>query len=103
MPMRRLYIICVLAIYPINENFIPCSFYALVSRYLSSSYTFTIEQNNSAGRSDFEMMRIPGMDYYTDDFRYRQQRCERFSGERHPCSCARTCQGCIIHTELCEV
>lgn len=36
-------------------------------RYLSSSYTFTIEQNNSDGRSDFEMMRIPGMDYYTDD------------------------------------
>ena len=68
MPIRRLYIICILAIYPINnENFIRYSFYALVSRYLSSSYTFTIEQNNSAGHSDFEMMRIPDMDYYTDD------------------------------------
>jgi len=34
----------------INENFIRCSFYELVSRYLSSCYTFAIEQNNSAGR-----------------------------------------------------
>lgn len=51
----------------INENFIRCSFYELVSRYLSSCYTFAIEQNNSAGRSDFEMAGIPGTDYYTDD------------------------------------
>lgn len=51
----------------INENFIRCSFYELVSRYLSSCYTFAIEQNNSVGRSDFEMTGIPGMDYYTDD------------------------------------
>lgn len=51
----------------INENFIRCSFYELVSRYLSRSYTFAIEQNNSAGRSDFEMTGIPGTDYYTDD------------------------------------
>ena len=51
----------------INENFIRCSFYELVSRYLSSCYTFAIEQNNSAGRSDFEMTGIPGTDYYTDD------------------------------------
>lgn len=51
----------------INENFIRCSFYELVSRYLSSSYTFAIEQNNSAGRSDFEMTGIPGTDYYLDD------------------------------------
>lgn len=51
----------------INENFIRCSFYELVSRYLSSSYTFAIEQNNSVGRSDFEMMGIPGTDYYKDD------------------------------------
>lgn len=51
----------------INENFIRCSFYELVSRYLSSSYTFAIEQNNSVGRSDFEMTGIPGTDYYTDD------------------------------------
>ena len=51
----------------INENFIRCSFYELVSRYLSSCYTFDIEQNNSVGRSDFEMTGIPGTDYYTDD------------------------------------
>ena len=50
-----------------NENFIRCSFYELVSRYSSSCYTFAIEQNNSVGRSDFEMTGIPGTDYYTDD------------------------------------
>lgn len=50
-----------------NENFIRCSFYELVSRYLSSCYTFAIEQNNLVGRSDFEMTGIPGTDYYTDD------------------------------------
>ena len=50
-----------------NENFIRCSFYELVSRYLRSCYTFAIEQNNSVGRSDFEMTGIPGTDYYTDD------------------------------------
>ena len=51
----------------INENFIRCSFFELVSRYLSSCYTFAIEQNNSEGRADFEMTGIPGTDYYTDD------------------------------------
>lgn len=51
----------------INENFIRCSFFELVSRYLSSCYTFAIEQNNTGGRSDFEMTGIPGTDYYTDD------------------------------------
>lgn len=51
----------------INENFVRCSFYELISRYLSSCYTFAIEQNNSAGRSDFEMTGIPGTDYYKDD------------------------------------
>lgn len=51
----------------INENFIRCSFYELISRYLSSCYTFAIEQNNAADRSDFEMTGIPGTDYYTDD------------------------------------
>lgn len=51
----------------INENFIRCSFFELVSRYLSRCYTFAIEQNNSEGRADFEMTGIPGTDYYTDD------------------------------------
>lgn len=51
----------------INENFIRCSFFELVSRYLSGCYTFAIEQNNSRGRADFEMTGIPGTDFYTDD------------------------------------
>lgn len=51
----------------INENFIRCSFFELVSRYLSNCYTFAIEQNNSRGRADFEMTGIPGTDFYTDD------------------------------------
>ena len=51
----------------INENFIRCSFFELCSRYLSSYYTFAIEQNNSVGRSDFEMTGIPGTNYYKDD------------------------------------
>lgn len=51
----------------INENFIRCSFFELVSRYLSSYYTFAIEQNNIRGRADFEMTGIPGTDFYTDD------------------------------------
>lgn len=51
----------------INENFIRCSFYELVSRYLNKCYTFAIEQNQPSGRSDFEMTGMPGTDYYTDD------------------------------------
>lgn len=51
----------------INENFIRCSFYKLVSRYLSNCYTFALGQNNFAGRSDFEMIGIAGTDYYKDD------------------------------------
>ncbi len=62
----------------INENFIRCSFFELVSRYLSKCYTFAIEQNNSEGRADFEMTGIPGTDYYTDDrlveFKYYKAR-----------------------------
>ena len=58
----------------INENFIRCSFFELVSRYLSSFYTFAIEQNNTAGRSDFEMTGIPGTEFYKDvrivEFKY---------------------------------
>ena len=51
----------------INENFIRCSFFELCSRYLSSYYTFAIEQNNSVGCSNFEMTGIPGTNYYKDD------------------------------------
>ena len=43
----------------INENFIRCSFYELVSRYLSSCYTFAIEQNNSAGRRILKWQEFP--------------------------------------------
>lgn len=50
-----------------NENFVRCSFYELCSRYLSWAYTFALEQNNPAGRSDFEMTGIPGTEYYKDD------------------------------------
>ncbi len=62
----------------INENFIRCSFYELVSRYLSDRYTFSIEQNNAAGRADFEMTGIPGTEYYLDhrivEFKYFRAR-----------------------------
>lgn len=51
----------------INENFVRCSFYEICSRYLSWAYTFAIEQNHPAGRSDFEMTGIPGTAYYTDE------------------------------------
>lgn len=75
----------------INENFIRCSFYELVSRYLSNCYTFAIEQNNSAGRSDFEMTGIPGTDYYTDDriveFKYyRAKDAEKMLAQVEPLS-----------------
>lgn len=57
-----------------NENFIRCSFFELCSRYLSQCYTFALEQNNPAGRSDFEMTGIPGTEYYKDhrivEFKY---------------------------------
>lgn len=57
-----------------NENFVRCSFFELCSRYLSWCYTFALEQNNPAGRSDFEMTGIPGTDYYKDhrivEFKY---------------------------------
>lgn len=57
-----------------NENFIRCSFFELCSRYLSQCYTFALEQNNPAGRSDFEMTGIPSTEYYKDhrivEFKY---------------------------------
>lgn len=58
----------------VNENFIRCSFFELCSRYLSDSYTFALEQNHPAGRSDLEMNGIPGTDYHNDcrliEFKY---------------------------------
>ena len=38
-----------------NENFVRCSFFELLSRYLSSWYTFSIERNLPSGRLDFWM------------------------------------------------
>lgn len=50
----------------VNENFIRCSFFELCSRYLSDCYTFALEQNHPAGRSDLEMNGIPGTDFHND-------------------------------------
>lgn len=56
------------------ENFIRCSFFELCSRYLSDCYTFALEQNHPAGRSDLEMIGIPGTDFHNDcriiEFKY---------------------------------
>ena len=38
-----------------NENFVRCSFFELISRYLSFQYTFSIEHNLPSGRLDFWM------------------------------------------------
>lgn len=57
-----------------NENFIRCSFFELLSRYLSSCYTFAIEQNLPSGRADLVMTGIPGSAYHNDcriiEFKY---------------------------------
>ncbi len=57
-----------------NENFIRCSFFELMSRYLSSCYTFAIEQNLPSGRADLVMTGIPGSAYHNDcriiEFKY---------------------------------
>lgn len=39
-----------------NENFVRCSFFELISRYLSFQYTFSIEHNLPSGRLDFWMI-----------------------------------------------
>lgn len=43
----------------INENFVRSTFYELCGRYLSSGYTFAIEQNYPSGRCDWEMTGRP--------------------------------------------
>lgn len=50
----------------INENFIRCSFYELMSRYLSQCYTFALELNLPSGRADLVLTGIPGTDYHND-------------------------------------
>lgn len=50
----------------INENFIRCSFYELMSRYLSQCYTFALELNLPSGRADLVLTGIPGTDFHND-------------------------------------
>lgn len=58
----------------VNENFIRCSFYEVLSRYLSSSYTFALEQNLPSGRTDLVLTGIPGTSFHNDcrvvEFKY---------------------------------
>lgn len=57
-----------------NENFIHCSFFELLSRYLSNCYTFAIEQNLPSGRADLVLTGIPGTPFHNDcriiEFKY---------------------------------
>ena len=58
----------------LNENFIRCSFYEVLSRYLSQCYTFAVEQNLPGGRADLVMNGIPGTAFHNDcrivEFKY---------------------------------
>ena len=58
----------------INENFIRCSFYELMSRYLSQCFTFALEMNLPSGRADLVLTGIPGTDFHNDcrvvEFKY---------------------------------
>lgn len=50
----------------INENFIRCSFFEVLSRYLSNCYTFAVEQNLPSGRADLVLTGIPGTSFHND-------------------------------------
>ena len=58
----------------INENFVRCSFFEVLSRYLSDSYTFALEQNLPSGRADLVLTGIPGSSFHNDcrivEFKY---------------------------------
>lgn len=58
----------------VNENFIRCSFYELMSRYLSQCYTFALEMNLPSGRADLVLTGIPGTSFHNDcrvvEFKY---------------------------------
>lgn len=58
----------------INENFIRCSFYEVLSRYLSNCYTFAVEQNLPSGRADLVLTGISGTAFHNDcrvvEFKY---------------------------------
>lgn len=57
-----------------NENFLRCSFYEVLTRYLSNCYTFAIEQNLHSGRADLVLTGIPGTSFHNDcrvvEFKY---------------------------------
>lgn len=57
-----------------NENFIRCSFYEVLSRYLSNCYTFAVEQNLPSGRADLVLTGIAGTLFQNDcrvvEFKY---------------------------------
>ena len=57
-----------------NENFIRCSCFELMSRYLSQCYTFALEQNLPSGRADLVMTGVPGTEWHNDcrvvEFKY---------------------------------
>lgn len=58
----------------INDNFIRCSFYELMSRYLSQCYTFALEMNLPSGRADLVLTGAPGTAFHNDcrvvEFKY---------------------------------
>jgi hypothetical protein len=58
----------------INENFIRCSFFELLSRFLSRCYTFAVELNLPSGRADLVLIGIPGTSWHNDcrvvEFKY---------------------------------
>lgn len=58
----------------INENFIRCSFYEVLSRYLSNCYTCAVEQNLPSGRADLVLTGISGTAFHNDcrvvEFKY---------------------------------
>lgn len=58
----------------INENFVRSSFFEVLSRYLSDSYTFAIEQNLPSGRADLVLTGIPGSSFHNNcrivEFKY---------------------------------
>lgn len=64
-----------------NENFIRCSFYEVLTRYLSNYYTFAIEQNLHSGRADLVLTGIPGTSFHNDcrvvEFKYFKARDAR--------------------------
>jgi hypothetical protein len=58
----------------INENFIRCSFFELLSRFLNDCYTFAVEWNLPSGRADLVLTGVPGTSWHNDcrvvEFKY---------------------------------